>query len=70
MATAREIRRRIRSVKNIAKVTGALEAVSASRVRRAQAQALATRAYAEAALHILHSIAVYQKGDVSHILLD
>jgi F-type H+-transporting ATPase subunit gamma len=70
MATAREIRRRIRSVKNIAKVTGALEAVSASRVRRAQAQALATRAYAEAALHILHSIASYQKGDVSHILLD
>ncbi|MER3559022.1 MAG: hypothetical protein C4336_05925, partial [Armatimonadota bacterium] len=36
MATIREIRRRIRGVKNIAQVTRALEAVSAARVRRAQ----------------------------------
>jgi F-type H+-transporting ATPase subunit gamma len=70
MATAREIRRRIRSVKNIAKVTGALQTVAASRVKRAQNQALATRAYAEAALDILHGIARHQKGDVSHPYLD
>lgn len=70
MATAREIRRRIRSVANIAKVTGALETVAASRVKRAQSQALATRAYAEAALEILHDIARHQKGDVSHPYLD
>ena len=38
MATAQEIRRRIRSVKNIAQVTSALEAVSASKVRKAQEQ--------------------------------
>ncbi len=35
MATVREIERRIRSVKNIAQVTRALEAVSASKVRQA-----------------------------------
>jgi F-type H+-transporting ATPase subunit gamma len=57
MATAREIRRRIRSVKNISQVTRALEAVSASKLRRAQAQVLATRAYAEASWRVLHHLA-------------
>ena len=70
MATAREIRRRIRSVKNIAKVTGALETVAASRVRKAQNQALATHAYAEAALRILRDIARHHKGGISHPYLD
>jgi F-type H+-transporting ATPase subunit gamma len=69
MATPREIRRRIRSVKNIAKVTGALEAVSASKVRRAQAQAMASRYYAFAALGVLRDLALHA-GEVSHPLLD
>lgn len=70
MPTAREIRTRIKSVKNIAKVTGALETVSASRVRRAQNQALATRPYASAAMEILHDIANVQQGEISHPLLE
>jgi F-type H+-transporting ATPase subunit gamma len=37
MASAREIKRRMKSVKNIMQVTRALEAVSASKVRRAAA---------------------------------
>lgn len=57
MATIREIRRRIRGVKNIAQVTRALEAVSASRVRKAQAQVLATRPYAQQAWEVLTSLA-------------
>lgn len=57
MATAREIRRRIRSVKNIGQVTRALEAVSASKVRRAQAQVLATRPYAEKSWQVLNHLA-------------
>src|SRR5688572_12354167 len=69
MASARDIQRRIRSVKNIAKVTGALETVAASRVRRAQAQTLATRAYARAALDILADIGKRAKGEVTHPLL-
>jgi F-type H+-transporting ATPase subunit gamma len=69
MASARDIQRRIRSVKNIAKVTGALETVAASRVRRAQAQALATRAYARAALAILADIGQRSGGVIAHPLL-
>ena len=47
MATAREIRRRIRSVKNTAKITKAMEMVSAAKMRRAQRNTLATRPYSE-----------------------
>jgi F-type H+-transporting ATPase subunit gamma len=53
MASAREMRLRIRSVKNIAQVTRALEAVSASKVRKAQQAVLATRAYSAKAKQIL-----------------
>ncbi len=53
MATAREIRRRIQSVKNISQVTHALEAVSASKARRAQAAVMATRPYAQSAWKVL-----------------
>lgn len=57
MASTREIRRRIRSVKNIAQVTKAMEAVSAAKMRKAQAQVLATRPYAEQAREVLSYIA-------------
>ncbi len=53
MATAREVKKRIRSVKNISQITRALEAVSASRVRKSQARVLASRAFAEKAWEIL-----------------
>ena len=53
----REIRRRIRSVKNIAQVTKAMEAVSAAKMRKAQQQVLATRAYALHAREVLTYIA-------------
>ncbi|NDJ54286.1 MAG: ATP synthase F1 subunit gamma [Chloroflexi bacterium] len=70
MATPREIKRRISSVKNISKVTGALEAVSAAKVRKAQSAVLATRAYSNAALEILRDIAAASDGSLSHPLLD
>lgn len=57
MASTREIRRRIRSVKNIAQVTKAMEAVSAAKMRKAQAQVLATRPYAQQAREVLSYIA-------------
>ena len=53
MATAREIRRRIQSVRNLGQVTRALQAVAASNVRKAQAAALATRAYSNAAWEVI-----------------
>jgi F-type H+-transporting ATPase subunit gamma len=70
MATAQEIRRRIRSVKNIGQVTRALEAVSASKVRRAQAQVLATRPYAEKSWQVLNHLAAQSApGARAHPLL-
>ncbi|MFZ2879164.1 MAG: F0F1 ATP synthase subunit gamma, partial [Phototrophicaceae bacterium] len=62
MASTREIRKRIRSVKNIGQITRALEAVSASRVRKAQARVLASRAYAEKAWEILLNVQAASKG--------
>jgi F-type H+-transporting ATPase subunit gamma len=57
LASTREIRRRIRSVKNIAQVTKAMEAVSAAKMRRAQQQVLATRPYSKQAREVLSYIA-------------
>ena len=69
MASAREMRLRIRSVKNIAQVTRALETVSASKVRKATAAVLATRPYAEKAWKVLVHLA-RQPGHASlHPLL-
>lgn len=56
MPNPREIKRRIRSVRNIRQITMALEAVSASKVRRATAQALSARAYANMAMQVLTDI--------------
>jgi F-type H+-transporting ATPase subunit gamma len=69
MATAREVKNRIRSVKNISQITRALEAVSASRVRRAQERAAASRAYAEKAWEILLNIQNATQGAILHPLL-
>lgn len=71
MPNVREIRNRIRSVKNIGQVTRALEAVSASRARKAQAQALASRAYAQKAWEVLVNVASQNQGGVPlHPLLE
>ncbi len=69
MPPLKEVRNRIKSIKNIAQITRALEAVSASRVRRAQARVLASRAYAEKAWEILLNIQSASGGTVSHPLL-
>ncbi len=57
MASARDFRLRIRSVKNIAQVTRALQAVSASKVRKAMQAVLSTRPYATKAWQVLTHIA-------------
>jgi F-type H+-transporting ATPase subunit gamma len=53
VATAREIRRRIQSIRNLGQVTRALQAVAASNVRKAQNAVLATRPYAHAAWELI-----------------
>jgi len=47
LASTREIRRRIRSVRNISQITRAMEMVAASKMRRSQQRVLASRPYAE-----------------------
>lgn len=66
MASVREIKRRIRSVKNIAQVTRAMQMVAASKMRRAQEQALASRPYAAKAWEILTHLAA-QRGNVEQL---
>ena len=53
MASSREMKLRIRSVKNISQVTRALEAVSAAKVRKAVQALSATRSYAAKAWQVL-----------------
>jgi len=66
--TLREIRRRIRSIHNLSQVTRALEAVSASRVQKAQAAVLATRPYAHRAWEVIVNLANLP-GSATHPLL-
>jgi len=56
MAYAREMRLRIKSVKNLSQVTRALEAVSAAKVRKAIQALTATRSYATKAWQVLTHI--------------
>jgi F-type H+-transporting ATPase subunit gamma len=57
MASVRQIRRRIRSVQSTAKITNALQLVAASKMRRAQQRALASRPYAERMRYVLSNLA-------------
>ena len=56
MASVREIRGRIKSVKNTARVTNAMQMVAASKMRRAQEQVVNARPYAQKIQSILTSL--------------
>ena len=71
MANTREIRRRIRSVENTAKITNAIQLVAASKMRRAQDRALQARPYAEKMQTVLgHLSSVAGDPDTAHPLLE
>jgi F-type H+-transporting ATPase subunit gamma len=67
--STRDIRRRIKSVKNTRQITKAMELVAASKMKRAQQAALAGRHYAFLLAEILSSIAP-RVENVSHPLLE
>ena len=69
MASARDMRLRIRSIKNIAQVTRALEAVSASKVNKAVVQVEGTRPYASKAWQVLQHVAMQPGRETLHPLL-
>ena len=56
MANTRDIRRRIKSVKNTAQITKAMQMVAASKMRKAQEAALAGRPYAEGLDRMIHDL--------------
>ena len=56
MANIREIRNRIRSVQNTAKVTRAMEMIAASKMRRSQQRLIAGRPYSETITEIVGHI--------------
>src|SRR5262249_8156276 len=62
MATTREIRRRIRSVRNVAQITRAVQLVASSKMRRAQEQVLAARPYSEQLTKLLSLLAAKAEG--------
>ncbi|HWY40988.1 MAG TPA: ATP synthase F1 subunit gamma [Chthoniobacterales bacterium] len=56
MANTQDIRRRIKSIRNIGQLTKAMQMVAASKMRRAQQQALAGRPYAALLNRVLVSL--------------
>jgi F-type H+-transporting ATPase subunit gamma len=68
MPSTRDIRRRIKSVKNTAQITKAMQMVAASKMRRAQQAALAGRPYATLMNKVLAQVTA-NAGDFQHPLL-
>lgn len=66
MATERELRKRIKSVRNIAQVTRAMEMMAAAKMRRAQLATLASRNYADKAREVLSYVAT-EPGRSKHL---
>ena len=58
MANIRDIRRRIRSAKNIQQITRAMKFVSAARLRKAQDRVVSARPYARQMIAVLNSLAM------------
>jgi F-type H+-transporting ATPase subunit gamma len=71
MPSLRDIRRRIRSIRNTAKITKAMELVAASRLRRAQMRVTAARPYADAIRKLVAELgaAAPSAGGALHPLL-
>jgi len=68
--STREIRRRISSVRNLAQITRAMEMVSASKMRRAQRNVLATRPYADRLRDVMSSLMARASGSRKGTLLE
>jgi F-type H+-transporting ATPase subunit gamma len=70
MASQRDIRRRIGSVKNIKQITRAMQFVAASKLKRAQDATLAARPYSEKLDEVLADLAAVLTGDDHPLLAD
>ena len=69
MPSTKDIRRRIRTVKNIEKITSAMKMVAAARLRKAQDRAVSARPYAEKMREVMANLAA-NVGEIEHPLLE
>jgi F-type H+-transporting ATPase subunit gamma len=70
MASLRTIRRRIRSVQNISKITQAMQMIAALRMKRAQERGIAGRPYSDKITQVIADLAALSRPyDPLHPLL-
>ncbi len=69
MPSTRDIRQRIKSIKNTAQITKAMQMVAASKMRRAQQAALSGRPYATLMNQVLAEVST-GAGDFTHPLME
>jgi F-type H+-transporting ATPase subunit gamma len=65
----RKVRRRIKGVQNIAKITRAMEMIAASKMRKAQERGIAGRPYSEKIQQVIADLAALRGGEQQHPLL-
>jgi len=70
MASGKEIRAQIKSIKNTQKITRAMEMVATSKMRKAQVRMSASRPYAEKMRNVIHHLAYAQSEYHHRYLLD
>ncbi len=68
MPSERDLRRRVKSVKNIQQLTRAMQLVAASKMRRAQEAVLASRPFEEKLRQVLNELAPYADPELSPLL--
>ena len=67
MPSVRQIRRRIRSVQNTAKITKAMATIAASRMRRAQQMAISSRPYSNRMQILLADLAAQRQEEEEYV---
>jgi F-type H+-transporting ATPase subunit gamma len=69
MPDIRKVKRRIKGVQNIAKITRAMEMIAASKMKKAQERGLAGRPYAEKIEQVIADLAALPETTMQHPLL-
>ena len=69
MAKTREIKKRIKAVKNIQRITRTMQMIATSKFARSQARAEATKPYTEGIFELVQELAA-TAGNVSHPLIE
>lgn len=69
MANARDIKKRIKAVGNIRRITKTMQMIATSKFARAQSRATASKPYTEGVFDLVRELAA-KAGNISHVLID